>query len=70
VNYYLVPTTTLGAFHMLTDNQECNTNNELCLAVYQSQNLDADRLRFYKLRVRVTVGNHESPSFNNFTLCY
>lgn len=55
VNYYLVPTTTLEAFHMLTDDQECNNNNELCLAIYKSQKLDADELRFYKLRVRVTV---------------
>ena len=55
VNYYLVPQTTLEAFHILTDNQECNNNNELCLAIYKSQKLDADELRFYKLQVRVTV---------------
>ena len=55
VNYYLVPTTTLNAFYMLTDNADCNANNELCLAIYQSQNLDADELRYYALRVRVTV---------------
>ena len=60
VNYYLVPQTTLEAFHILTDNQECNNNNELCLAIYKSQKLDADELRFYKLQVRVTVSLFES----------
>ena len=59
VNYYLVPQTTLEAFHILTDNQECNNNNELCLAIYKSQKLDADELRFYKLQVRVTVSLYE-----------
>ena len=59
VNYYLVPQTTLEAFHILTDNQECNNNNELCLAIYKSQKLDADELRFYKLQVRVTVSLFE-----------
>ncbi|XP_067928117.1 neural-cadherin-like [Watersipora subatra] len=54
VNYFLVPSTTLDAFYMRTDDQDCNDNNRLCLAIYQSKNLDADKLRFYKLRVRVT----------------